>query len=179
MTIITYFKGKGIGRGKGSDQAAAKGKGSVKDGCRGSQFQDCQAMYLGDEGHTVCTLAFGGGVARIPKAVVGKLVDVKGLEPRTGQVGVLYCSENRGDPEARAPPVIFWHHLPIPLAARTDRLGHMIVHPGIGSRRLRQPRNAGAGCGAERNRRQGRASPRGFRIGHGREAGRPASPMAV
>ena len=51
-------------------------------------------MYLGDEGHTICTLAFGGDVARIPIAAVSKLVDVKGSKPRIGQGGVLYWSEH-------------------------------------------------------------------------------------
>lgn len=49
---------------------------------------------LGYEGCTICTLAFGEDVARIPPTIVGKLVDVNGLKHCIRQNGVLYWSEH-------------------------------------------------------------------------------------
>ncbi len=54
-----------------------------------------RAFYFGDSasGYTICTVAYGEYNEQTPPdSVIGALVDVKGLAPRLGQMGVLYWS---------------------------------------------------------------------------------------
>jgi len=79
---------KGKGKGGGKDKGKSKGRGKGKGGKDGG-WQDCQVVYLGQDGYTICTMALGDDVSRIPNASRGSLADARGLKPRMGQVGVL------------------------------------------------------------------------------------------
>ena len=137
-------------------------------------------MYLGDEGHTICTLAFGCDVARIPKAAVGKLVNVIGLKPRIGQEGVLYWSEHTDvalklEHHHSDSGFIFPYNLEQGQTDLATRSSIQELDPGVFVNFVVWVREVQQ----KENQRQGRALPPDLRFGHGREAGRPASLMAV
>ena len=72
----------------------AKSKGKSSKGDAG-QMQDCRSVYLGQDGHVVCMVAFGAAAANVPgEDKVGSLYDVIGAKPRVGQVGVLYADDS-------------------------------------------------------------------------------------
>jgi hypothetical protein len=56
--------------------------------------QDCQAMYIGQGSHIVCTIAFGEDVGRVPRDVVNMEVNCLKMKQRHGQHGTLYWDEN-------------------------------------------------------------------------------------
>ena len=81
-------QGKGKGKGKGKALGKEKGKGKAGG--------PCQAVYFGDDnGYILCTLAYGVDVARMPSASAKMaLVNVSGLCPRPGQLGVVYWTDD-------------------------------------------------------------------------------------
>ncbi len=83
-------KGKNKNKSKKGKSMQGKGKGKSTGSFDGPGRQECRAVYLGQEGYIVCTLAFGADVERIPENPVGLSVDMVGLKPRGGQIGVLY-----------------------------------------------------------------------------------------
>jgi len=81
--------GKGKGKSKGNVQEC--GVRVWRQGSAG-HVQECGSVYLGQDGHVVCVVAFGEAVANLPgEDSVGALVDVIGAKPRVGQVGALYA----------------------------------------------------------------------------------------
>ena len=80
-TTLLPGKGKSKGKGKG------KGRGMAK----GSNEEVCMPVYFGQDGHVVCTMAYGQGlVDRVPRDMaLGSLVNAIKLQPRPGQLGVL------------------------------------------------------------------------------------------
>ena len=82
------IKGKGKGKAKGKGKGKEKGKAVGKDKS-GSAREECQAIYVTQEGHVACIMAFGAQVVQMPKHVPQGAVRVYGLRAKQGYVGIL------------------------------------------------------------------------------------------
>ena len=89
-------KGKSKGNAKGVPKSAQPQRGSTSKAMSVPGTQPVVPVYFGQDGYTICTLAYGDEVVkRVPHDMaLGSLVDVHLLRPRPGQLGVLYWNED-------------------------------------------------------------------------------------
>ena len=84
---------KGKGKGKNKDKAKDKSKGRDKGKGKDSTKEDVRVVYLGQDGHVICTAAFGANASRVPNTIPQGQVNVMHLCPKPGQIGLLHWDE--------------------------------------------------------------------------------------
>ena len=100
LAQVPGARGKNKGKAKGKDKSGKKGDGKAKSEATEANpdTQAARAVYFRDDnGYTICTMAYGEDVKRVPSPDrVGARTDIGGLRVRPGQKNTLvWTSDTR------------------------------------------------------------------------------------